>query len=488
MIKKYKLINVETGEISLIKNSIKQWAETKQLNYYCVLGLLRNRIKIYENWKLDEIIENNKKETVSETQINNSLIEIKIQNITKENFTVKETEIITEQNLLTEKELNEQKINEFLKKTNGLWYDPNEVIHGEKIFYKGIYKIENIINDKFYYGSSINIKKRWWEHRKWLRLNQHSNKHLQNAWNLYGEKCFFFSIAEKMMDASEEEIKNKEQEYLDKYFDGGEICYNKAKVADRPDSDLAKHPVYQLDKDTREIIKEWPSAADIERETGWLAGCIGNACKGILITYMGFRWKYIDPERAIKFKEKEGQHGGHSKRKIVKIDSITSELLEEYGSLEEAAQKNGIKKYTSVLSVAAGRRNHVNQMVFRYKEDYEKLCEKLLESNNINENYAITDEDKKLLTTCRICSLKHNNLLSLSAHLQYFHKIKSEDYTIQYFFDNIRPKCLVEDCQEYGRYTTYDFKKYCKNHSHIAESEGGKLGQAIKKNNNSSKE
>lgn len=60
----------------------------------------------------------------------------------------------------------------------------------------GVYKITNINNGHCYIGSSCNINKRWWEHRKRLRLGTHGNCHLQSAWNKHGEDAFIFSIIE----------------------------------------------------------------------------------------------------------------------------------------------------------------------------------------------------------------------------------------------------------------------------------------------------
>ena len=52
----------------------------------------------------------------------------------------------------------------------------------------GIYRITNLINSKFYIGSSSNLKKRLYEHQRELNLGIHTNKHLQSAWNKYGEE------------------------------------------------------------------------------------------------------------------------------------------------------------------------------------------------------------------------------------------------------------------------------------------------------------
>ena len=59
---------------------------------------------------------------------------------------------------------------------------------------RGVYKILNCKNNKFYIGSSVDIERRFESHRKELIAGTHNNKHLQNAWNKYGESCFRFLV------------------------------------------------------------------------------------------------------------------------------------------------------------------------------------------------------------------------------------------------------------------------------------------------------
>ena len=65
----------------------------------------------------------------------------------------------------------------------------------------GIYKIVNLVNGKFYIGSTstLGFQRRWRCHRNQLRINKHRNQHLQYAWNKYGEDNFKFEIIEKCL-------------------------------------------------------------------------------------------------------------------------------------------------------------------------------------------------------------------------------------------------------------------------------------------------
>ncbi len=58
----------------------------------------------------------------------------------------------------------------------------------------GIYRILNKTNGKVYIGKSKRIEKRRKEHFWRLRDNKHYCRHLQSAYNLYGENNFEFSI------------------------------------------------------------------------------------------------------------------------------------------------------------------------------------------------------------------------------------------------------------------------------------------------------
>jgi group I intron endonuclease len=56
----------------------------------------------------------------------------------------------------------------------------------------GVYIITNTVNGNRYIGSTVHVRVRLIEHIRNLRENRHRNKHLQYAWNKYGEECFVF--------------------------------------------------------------------------------------------------------------------------------------------------------------------------------------------------------------------------------------------------------------------------------------------------------
>lgn len=61
----------------------------------------------------------------------------------------------------------------------------------------GIYAIENTASKKVYIGQAQDVRKRWNEHLRTLRLGNHGNSHLQRSWNKHGEASFRFVLLEE---------------------------------------------------------------------------------------------------------------------------------------------------------------------------------------------------------------------------------------------------------------------------------------------------
>ena len=91
----------------------------------------------------------------------------------------------------------------------------------------GIYVIVNRRDGKYYLGSSVNIDKRWREHKRLLKLNKHHSKPLQNAYNKYGISCLNYIV---FLICPKEDLLFFEQLCLD----AGRPKYNIAEFANAP--------------------------------------------------------------------------------------------------------------------------------------------------------------------------------------------------------------------------------------------------------------
>lgn len=127
----------------------------------------------------------------------------------------------------------------------------------------GIYKIYNNFNSKIYIGSSNNIKKRILSHFRDLKVNNHRNGYLQNAYNKYGKDYFKYEILEILPNyTTKEELLKIEQEYIDKYdFD---LLYNLNPITNSGGAETLKISSYLLNL-KGEILKEFDSLIAISK-------------------------------------------------------------------------------------------------------------------------------------------------------------------------------------------------------------------------------
>jgi len=94
-----------------------------------------------------------------------------------------------------------------------------------------IYKIINVINNKFYVGSAVNFEKRKARHLWRLRRGDHANKHLQAAWQKYGDKAFVFAVVEVVPASAD--LLAAENVWLKQHV-GKDYCYNLGTDATAP--------------------------------------------------------------------------------------------------------------------------------------------------------------------------------------------------------------------------------------------------------------
>lgn len=193
----------------------------------------------------------------------------------------------------------------------------------DKGFTSGIYQIVNIVNGKFYIGSSKNIEYRWKiEHTKQLEKGTHANIILQRAWVKYGANSFILEIIELI---DESRLLEREQHYLDVLHPD----YNIGRNASGGDN-LTDHPnrqdiIDRIRTSTNKRIKDLGVDYWIE----W-----GERYKGTGNPNYGNNWTDEQKEtQSIKLKEHYQTHDGYKKGKThvelfgtQKADEISKKL------------------------------------------------------------------------------------------------------------------------------------------------------------------
>lgn len=120
-----------------------------------------------------------------------------------------------------------------------------------------IYKIINTVNGKFYVGSTGNMYERTRGHRNLLRRGRHHCKHLQAAWNKYGERAFVFVVVEKV--EAYDLLQKAEDVWLLEHV-GKDYCYNTSLYSDAPMRGIPKekHPNFgvPVSEEQRKLISE----------------------------------------------------------------------------------------------------------------------------------------------------------------------------------------------------------------------------------------
>lgn len=292
----------------------------------------------------------------------------------------------------------------------------------------GIYKITNVVDGKFYIGSSKVLNRRWAAHKWELKYNRHCNKKLQSAYNKYGAESFIYEVIEYV---DEKDIVDREQYYIDKldacnrdvgynlnplakggggavgsnngwygkgHLQVGELnpfygkthteetrkklslyaSENKGSLNPNFGNRGSKNPlskeVIQIDINTLEIIKTWGSCMDIKRELKYHAGNISAIClsvknEQVWKKYKGFYWCYSEDLHLLQ----NMNVFVHSQyKKVVKLDVKDNSLLGIYDTVKEAAKSIGVRS-ENICRVCKGRYETSGGYKWMYLEEYEKL-------------------------------------------------------------------------------------------------------------------
>lgn len=91
----------------------------------------------------------------------------------------------------------------------------------------GVYSISNLATGQIYYGSSVDIERRYKAHCYLLNTGKHPNQKLQRSWSKYGSEQFVFAVV-KLVE--EERLIECEQDHIDLLF-GKDSSFNLSPTA-----------------------------------------------------------------------------------------------------------------------------------------------------------------------------------------------------------------------------------------------------------------
>ena len=151
----------------------------------------------------------------------------------------------------------------------------------------GIYKITCLANGKIYVGSAVNLRGRRHTHWHRLRKNKHHNKHLQNAWNKYGEEQFVFEVIEF---CDKQMLIEREQFFID-FLNSCATGYNFNPIAG---STLGRKDSPETIQKKIEARKRWSFSEETKKK-------IGDAIRGRKLSDEHCK-KISQNKKGVKFK------------------------------------------------------------------------------------------------------------------------------------------------------------------------------------------
>lgn len=261
---------------------------------------------------------------------------------------------------------------------------------------KGIYKIINILNQKYYVGSSINLEERKQKHFRTLRRNKHVNDYLQNAWNKYGEENFKWEIVEILNDLDLAEIRKVEQKYIDADFDNQ---YNIAK-------DTMTPGVYSEEVRQKQI----------------------NACRETI------RPNNKTGHTGIYYSEKEKDY-----RPSIQVWGIRV-FLGSYKTLQEAINKRKEAEEYFWQSYIEVLPKHLKEIVVK---QYKEACKAIRSNTNIEGvSYSELKKHSVFITT------KDGTAINLANYLSFEDAVKLRKNAEQYFYSDDFINLSIEQKEE----------------------------------------
>ena len=192
----------------------------------------------------------------------------------------------------------------------------------------GVYQIRNLINNKVYVGSSKDLLRRYWKHKKALKTNKHFNHHLQRAYNKVNGS-FIFEVIEF---CPEEDQYSLEQYWIDRLKSS---TYNMNPVAEEPPYEVLKKQVVCL-----ETKIKYESVTEAANKTGLNLSHIAHCCRHKLNIAHGLHFLFKEEYESMS--ESEIKDYIFSTNRYTQV--VCLETQERYKSIKEAAEVTGLSE------------------------------------------------------------------------------------------------------------------------------------------------
>jgi group I intron endonuclease len=244
----------------------------------------------------------------------------------------------------------------------------------------GIYQVQNKINNKVYIGQSIDIERRWCQHRYGK-----GSLILKNAIKKYGIDNFEFSVLEEIEFTNKAEIVEMLTALEQKWFNLKEPYKNGYNVNKSSKPNLTPNrdnhfgdriskikiennhcgkPINQFALDGN-FIKKWVSAAQIERVLGYYAENISACCLKKQNSSNNYIWRFEDD----LLTSDDVNSANKSKRMSeVRQYNFRGELLNTFKNVKDAAQQTSFNE-SGIRQCCNGHIKTAYNYIWRFKNE-----------------------------------------------------------------------------------------------------------------------
>lgn len=214
--RKYKFVDKpEESEIEkkytlfLLENEVKLADLKNVCGIYSIKNIISNELYIGSSTNIGNrfkgyIVDANSGYTIN--KLTRNLVKFGLKN-----FVFSVIELCAKNKLLEREQFYIDKLRPALNSKNAI-STRKDHIRSKANAISGIYKITNLATNEFYIGSSKNIESRWAYHKAKFKSNEETSNKLYLDFKKYDLENFKFEILEKCS----ENLKEKEQEYIDK--------------------------------------------------------------------------------------------------------------------------------------------------------------------------------------------------------------------------------------------------------------------------------